>query len=93
MAGGYLYNRQFELRTGTFGSGANSSGPIDPLEDRSITFYVDNSDALIALTKADSKRAIIMILTRLVVALVARRRITPWSERADSDYNISGAPK
>ena len=37
-----------------------------PLEYRGINVYVDNSNALIALTKADSKREIILILTRLV---------------------------
>ena len=63
-----------------------------PLGDKSITFYVGNNNALIALTKADSKREIIMVLIRLFWAIVARRRITPWFERVDSDYNISDIP-
>ena len=63
-----------------------------PLGDKSITFYVDNNNALIALTKADSKREVIMVLARLFWAIVARRRITPWSGRVDSDYNIADVP-
>ena len=63
-----------------------------PSDDKSITFYLDNNNALIALTKADSKREIIMVLTRLFWAIVARRRITPWFERVGSDFNIPNAP-
>ena len=57
------------------------AGHTMPIEDKSITFYVGNNNALIALTKADSKRGIITVLTRLFWEVVARRMITHWSER------------
>ena len=42
------------------------------LENKSITYYIDNNNALSALVKADSKRMVIAILARLFWALVGK---------------------
>ena len=42
------------------------------LENKSITYYIDNNNALSALVKADRNRMVIAILARLFWALVAK---------------------
>ena len=59
------------------------------LDNKNITYYIDNNNAISDLVKADSKRIVISILARLFRALVARRGITPWFERAGSKKNIA----
>ena len=69
-----------------------AADPRIDLDNMNVTFYIDNNNALIALIKADSKRRIIQILVRLFWAIMARRNITPWFERAPSDFNITDRP-
>ena len=67
-------------------------GPRSDLDRKSITFYIDNNASKMALVKGDSKCRADAILVRIFRAIVARRGITPWIERAPSDFNIADKP-
>ena len=57
-----------------------------------ITFYIDNNAANFGLIKVGSKTPIMDIVSRIFRAIVARRNITLWLERAGSDNDISDLP-
>ena len=54
------------------------------LDNKCITYYIDNNNAISTFAKADNKRIAIGVLASLLRGLVAKRGITPRFGRVDS---------
>ena len=66
--------------------------PRIDIDNKSVTFYIDNNASKMALIKGDSKCLIAAISVRIFCAIVARGGITPWFDRVPTDFNIADKP-
>ena len=69
-----------------------AADPNLDLDDKCITFYVDNSSTKGVLIRASSIRDVVEVLVRIFWAICAKRRITPWFEHVPSPVNIADLP-
>ena len=62
------------------------------LRDKSVTFYIDNDNALQALVKNTAGPTVIQGMVALIWHRIRDLRITPWFERVPSKRNIADLP-
>ena len=64
----------------------------DDLRNQSVTFYIDNNNALLAILKNSAKPIAIQAMTGLIWHRIQELNITPWFERVPSKRNIADLP-
>ena len=64
----------------------------EDLRGRSVTFYIDNNNALTALIKNSATPTAIQALTALIWHRIRELDIFPWFERVPSKRNIADLP-
>ena len=62
------------------------------LANRSVTFYIDNNDALLAILKNSARPTSIQATTGLIWKRIRELNITPMFERAPPKRNIADLP-
>ena len=62
------------------------------LRNKSVTFYIDNNNALSALIKNAANPPEIQAMAGLIWHRIRDLRITPWFERVPSKRNIADLP-
>ena len=64
----------------------------DDLRGKTVTFYIDNDNALVALIKNSATPTAIQALTALIWHRIRELDIFPWFERVPSKRNIADLP-
>ena len=64
----------------------------DDIRNQSVTFYIDNNNALLAILKNSAKPVAIQAMTGLIWHRIQELNITPWFERVPSKRNIADLP-